>query len=81
MPDDRVRTTGVVDVSAQARIVDRRQHRAVVTEADVVGEGAGEHARHLSHIGHLAGAEELLRVGDLDVVPPHRAGVVDQARE
>ena len=42
----------------------RRTSRPVA-EADVVGEAAGQHPRHLGDVGDLRRPEERLRVGDL----------------
>ena len=64
--------------SSRASSTARSKH-AVVVEQDVVGEGAGEHARDLGDVGDLARAQEGLGVGDLDAVPADRAGVLDEA--
>ncbi len=51
-----------------------------VVERDVVGERAGQHPRHLGHVGDPAGPQERLGVVDGAAVPA-RAPRADQAGE
>jgi hypothetical protein len=77
--DDRVRAARLLDVELEPRVGDRAVERPVVAQPDVVGEGAGEHPRHLGDVRHLPRPQEGLRVLDQLVVPPDGAGVLDQA--